>query len=184
MDCKSNPPLCTQGFSALVYKGESAAVVNRLKNGQPRLAAYLGERMAACFLEAGVEKIDEPLLVIPVPLSKEKRRERGYNQAERLAESVCDFLFAQGGEGELTVALLEKRRETKPQKQMSFQERTENVRGAFKVTDRKAVEGRTVVLVDDILTTGATGNECARKLFAAGAKKVYFLTAAAVAEKK
>ena len=65
---------------------------------------------------------------------------------------------------------------------MTYRERQENVSGAYRVHKRKACRGRTILLVDDVLTTGATGGECAERLFAAGAKEVCFLVAAAVPE--
>ena len=83
----------------------------------------------------------------------------------------------------LTDAVL-KSRETKPQKRAKGKERERNVQGAYFVHSRKAVRGKTVLVVDDIMTTGATGNEMARILYAAGAKTVYFLTATAAPERK
>ncbi len=182
LDCKAEPPSFTRGLSSFEYKGEGALAVNRLKNGEPRLAAYFGEKMAETFLCA-VNEV-ENLLILPVPSTKEGVRERGYNQAERLAESVCDYLSLRGVRATLDGEVLQKIRETKPQKQMTRRERSENVKGAYRLHKRKVCEGRTVLLIDDILTTGSTGNECAKKIKAAGAKEVYFLTAFSVAEAK
>lgn len=181
LNCKVALPKFTRGFSPFLYKGEAAGLVNRMKNGAPRLAAYLGERMAEVFFSA--YEGGDPLLVVAVPVTKEKRREHGYNQSERLAESVCRRLKELGMSAVTDFAVLEKRRETAPQKQMTRRERTENVQGAFHVHKRKACEGRAILLVDDILTTGTTGSECAERLIKAGAKSVYFLTAVAVPEK-
>ncbi len=182
LDCKAEPPKCTRGFSPFVYKGECAQLVNRMKNGTPRLAAYLGEKMGERLLE--YVRGEEALLLIPVPLTEGKERERGYNQAERLAESVREYLLARQVVAETDFELLEKKRETGAQKHKSRKERAENLKGAFHVKKRKACEGRTVVLVDDIMTTGATGSECAARLFGAGAKEVYLLTAASIEEPK
>ncbi len=183
MDCKKAPPKFTGGACAFSYVGEAASLVNRMKRDNPRLAVYLGERTAERFLERyGGE--DAPYLVVAVPTTKSRLQERGYNQAERLAESVCAYLNGRGVAASADFALLQKTRETGQQKQGSQKERRENVRGAYSVKKRKACEGRTVLLVDDIMTTGATGNECAKKLLAAGASKVYFLTATAVPEQK
>ena len=79
--------------------------------------------------------------------------------------------------------MLLKSRETRQQKEMSKSERFENVRGAYRVHERAKCRGKTVVVFDDILTTGATGDECARILLAAGAKRVIIVTATSVAEK-
>ncbi len=182
--CKKELPEFTAGCSAFVYKDEAARLVNRMKNGNERLCAYLGEKMGERFFERFGGEWGAPLLLVPVPTTKERRRERGFNQAERLAESIADALAEREVETELRVDVLTKTRETKPQKRMSKSERAENVKGAFSVKDRASVRGRIVLLVDDVTTTSATGNECARRLFSAGATAVYFLTATAVMEEK
>ena len=89
------------------------------------------------------------------------------------------------GDGvELDFAVLEKRRETEAQKQKTAKERIENVKGAYHVHKRKACEGKTVLLIDDVLTTGATGSECAKLLLSAKAKRVLFIVAGARDEKR
>ena len=183
LTCKSQMPSFTKGVAPFSYKGETGSIVNRLKNGNQRLAAYLGERMTERLIPLLKEE-GEGILIVPVPLTKRKERERGYNQAERLAERVWEELQKAEIKGELDIALLVKRRETDPQKQKTARERMENVKGAYHVHKRKACEGKTVVLVDDVLTTGATGSECARLLLAAKAKEVIFLVAAALPEKR
>ncbi len=178
MDCKANPPLFTKGISPFLYRGEAALLINRVKNGNPKLAEYFGEQMAKALIQAG---ITEPLL-IPVPVGKARRREREFNQAERLTERVWECLCENGVAAQTDFSLLVKERETKLQKRMSRKEREENVRGAYRVADRTRCKGKRVVVVDDIMTTGSTGNEIAKRFFKAGAKEVYFLVAAAVPE--
>ncbi len=155
-----------------------------MKKGEPRLAAYFGEKMAEKFLAEFEERTSEPMLITAVPMTKKSQRLRGYNQAERLAESVADYFSANGLTVVFDTTLLIKTRETALQKQMTARERRENVKGAFALRERKICKDKVVLLVDDILTTGATGSECARKLFSAGAKEVYFITATAVPEKE
>ena len=183
LTCKSDMPKFSQGVAAFSYKGELAGVVNRMKNGNQRLAAYLGERMAEVVLLLLKEEKEE-ILLIPVPLTESRERERGYNQAERLSEVVEEKLKAAGVEIRLETTILEKRRETALQKQKTRKERVENVQGAYHVKKRKECKDRTIILIDDILTTGATGSECARLLLSANAKKVIFLVAAALPEQK
>ncbi len=192
MDCKAAPPLFHRGVSPFVYRGESALLVNRVKGGNPKLAAYVGEQMANALL--AVEECRKalmnsegeglPLLILPVPATAEKRKRRGFNQAERLAESVYDTLLSHGVKGSFAPRLLIKTRETQPQKRMTRQERAENVRGAYRVENRATCKGRRVLLVDDVTTTCSTGNEIAKKLLQAGATEVYFLTAAAAPERE
>ncbi len=181
-DCKSAPPAFDKGVSVFVYHGNSAELINRFKKGKARLAAYLGERMAIRFFDEVQPSV--PLLVLPVPLTKERRIERGYNQAELLADGVCEQLQALGVRTEKNFTLLEKTRETEMQKHMTKRERRENVRGAYRITERAACKGKTVLLVDDIMTTSSTGNEIAQRLRKAGASAVYLLTAASVPEKE
>ena len=182
LTCKNCTPQFTQGVAPFSYKSEGAVVVNRMKNGNQRLAAYLGERMAESLMPLIEE--GEELLLVPVPLTEARKRERGYNQSERLAEAVQWRLQAEGIVAELDAELLEKHRETELQKHKSAKERRENAQGAYHVHKRKACRGKTIILIDDILTTGATGSECAKLLLAANAKRVIFLVATALPESK
>ena len=184
LTCKVYPPSFTQGFSPLVYKEQSAGLVNRLKNGNPYLALYLGEKIAEYFLSRHEAKAEGlPYLIIPIPLTEKRMRERGYNQATELAESLYKALTKQGISAELDLDILQKTRETGQQKHMTYLERMENASGAYHIHKRTACRERTILLVDDILTTGATGGECAKLLKNAGAKEVYFLTATALPER-
>jgi predicted amidophosphoribosyltransferase len=95
-------------------------------------------------------------------LSSARLRERGYNQAVEIARRL--------GKGRLEVELCERTRDARPQVELPFNERQRNVRGAFRV--RRSLAGATVAVVDDVMTTGATLNEIARTLKAAGAERV------------
>ncbi len=179
--CKNAPPKYKRGISAFVYRGQGAIAVNRMKNGEARLSAYFGESMADAFLAQELE-YTQPILIFAVPATESSLEERGYNQAELLAESVQNRLEEKGVSTERKEGL-KKVRETQAQKKMSGKERAKNVEGAYALRNRGICKGRTVLLVDDILTTGATGNECAKKIIAAGAREVYFLTATSVPER-
>ena len=185
LDCKGNLPKFTRGFAPFVYRDEVAAMINRIKNGNPRLAIYFGAQMANHFVENYLKTVDkaQEWLIIPVPMTKDKIIDRGYNQSVRLAESVCERLIELGYSARIDTELLQKRRETAPQKQMTYAERMENVSGAYHVHKRAECRGKTLLLIDDVLTTGATSSECAARLFGAGAEEVYFLVAAALKER-
>ncbi len=111
--------------------------------------------------------------VIPVPLSKKRLVQRGFNQSYLLASSVSK---------RLTVPLLDdlllKTRDTPPQSLLTREERLKNQKGSFKVNSKYKKIPQRVVLVDDVVTTGATVNECARILKKEGVNQVYVITLA------
>ena len=181
LTCKSHAPKFTRGFSPFPYVGTAAKLVNRMKNGSPRLALYLGERIAEYFLSKTTE---EEFLIACVPTTEKRFQERGYNQAEELAKSVACALEKAGKSVTLDVEVLQKKRENSAQKQLGFSDRAKNIAGVFHLHKRKLVQNKTVLLIDDIMTTGATGSTCAELILNAGAKVVYFLTVVATPELK
>lgn len=122
---------------------------------------------------------DSPL-IIPVPLHPSRWRERGFNQSEVLAVGLARALARQAAGAAPRVAkdCLRRKRATAPQTGLSVSARRENLRGAFEVVKPDAVRGRRIVLVDDVMTTGATLSTCARALKHAGAAQVMGLTLA------
>jgi len=117
-----------------------------------------------------------PVLVVPVPLHARKLRQRSFNQAELIARSALKLLS--GTHLQLSCDVLERTRETQSQIGLSRHQRRENMRGAFAVDTRAEVNGRDILLVDDVFTTGTTVSECARVLRRAEASKVYVATVA------
>jgi len=185
---KSSPlcGFCLQGRykfdyarSAVIYEGFGRETVHAFKfRRKPRLAQPMGELMAEVLNRAlnGENGLlpspwRRPDTIIPVPLHFKTQRDRGYNQSALLAEVV-------GRIHDIPVAtdLLVQVRPMKPQATLGESERWENVKGAFDVAKRQMVKGMVVVIVDDVMTTGATLNECAKVLKSAGAKEVYCLT--------
>ena len=181
LTCKSHAPKFTRAFSPFPYVGTAAKLVNRMKNGSPRLALYLGECMAEYLLSKTEEK---EFLIAPVPTTEKRFKERGYNQAEELAKSVSAALEKAGKSVAMDVEVLQKTRENSPQKKLGFSDRAKNIAGVFHLHKRKLVQNKTVLLIDDIMTTSATGSACAELILNAGAKAVYFLTAVATPELK
>lgn len=116
-------------------------------------------------------------LIIPVPLHKKRLKERGFNQSSLLAKVV-----AKRNSVPLDVATLKRVRWTEPQTNLSGKERETNVKGAFRVVKRDRVEGKKILLIDDVFTTGSTVNECAKALLRAEAKGVDVLTLARVVQ--
>ncbi len=116
-------------------------------------------------------------VVVPVPLHATKLRQRGFNQSELIAKAMTKHKPL-GLELQLAPELLVRKRETQSQVGYTRQQRLANLRGAFQVDG--AVEGRDILLVDDVFTTGTTVGECARVLRRAGARKVWVATVARV----
>lgn len=119
----------------------------------------------------------EPDLILPVPLHVKRLQERGFNQSILLARK-----FYPEDTVKIKPNLLERHKPTPPQTRLNGKARRQNVRGAFRVKNKEQVKGKRVLLVDDVFTTGATVDECARILARAGAKEVQVLTLARVVE--
>lgn len=151
-------------------------LVHRLKYDKKihlgrRLAQKLGESISQ---EKGFAGCD---IVIPVPLHRARERERGFNQSEVLANGISLVTGIP-----LAKNVLKRKKKTKDQTYLNAQQRAENVKGAFVVRRPEMIDGRRVILVDDVTTTGATLNECAMMLIDSGAKSIFAATVAVVVE--
>lgn len=176
--CMMHPPYFQRARAWACYPGEEnldhplREVVQRFKYGRKvSLGKPLGRLMARGCCEFLPEKTLD--MIIPVPLHPKRLRWRGFNQAVILAREV-------GRLWQLPVEpfILFRSRETSPQTQLSEEERRKNMRRAFSLNPARPVDGKTLLLVDDVYTSGATVNECSRTLIRAGAKEVYVLTLA------
>lgn len=165
------------------YESGLRELVHLLKyNGVRPAATVLGGMLAEALtaLEPAFERLtfeQAPILVIPVPLYKAKRRQRGFNQAELIARAALKFRPL-GEPLQLVSSILLRTRDTASQIGLSSHQRRANLRGAFTVERAAEVTGREVILVDDVYTTGATATECAQVLRRAGAAKVWIATVA------
>jgi ComF family protein len=172
--CRRARPQFNQAAAYGAYDGALRDLIHifkyqRVLSAGPVLGSMLGHAFAKL-------RIVGPLLMVPVPLWPGKRRARGFNQAEDIARS---FLRAYTGSGiQLCTGLLIRTRETVSQTGLTRHQRRANLKGAFSTTKPEALHGQTVVLVDDVMTTGATAGECARVLLRAGAKQIFVATVA------
>jgi ComF family protein len=177
--CVNRPPRFAQARAIARYRPSAeddrtslAAMIRRHKYGLDQsldraLAEFLGPE-----LPYSPEEVD---LVIPVPLHRHRLWWRGFNQGALLASAVARRLGRP-----LDLGSLVRYRPTTPQTSQSHDARRRNVRGAFRVRRPGRIEKKRVLLVDDVMTTGATADECARALAAAGARRIVVLTLARV----
>jgi ComF family protein len=156
------------------YSGNLRGLIHLLKYESVLPAAnVLGQMLARAVKEliSGREAL-HPILV-PVPLHRTRHRWRGFNQAELIARHTAKLLAL-----EVSTAVLVRRRDTVSQVGLNREERIANMSDAFRVPHKDVVKDRTIILVDDVMTTGATLSECARVLKKAGAKQVLAATVA------
>lgn len=171
-ECLATPPAFTRARAAMVYDGVSAPLVAALKfNDQwAGLARY-----ATLMQAAAGPLLAEADLLVPVPLNWRRLWRRRYNQSALLA-----YALARPSARPVLPDALLRTRATRPQMRLPRAERLKNVRGAFAVRPAALpqIVNKTILLIDDVVTTGATADACARALLAAGAKQVDVLALA------
>jgi competence protein ComFC len=151
-------------------------LVHRFKYGKKiPLGKRLGQRLGETINDDSIFSKSD--FLIPVPLHKSRYRERGFNQSEIIAEEISKATGLP-----FLKDMLKRKKNTKDQTNLSPQQREENVRGAFVVTEPEMINGKKIILVDDVITTGATLSECARMLKQAGAEKILGMTIAVVTD--
>lgn len=168
--CLAKPPPWRRARAVFRYDDASKPLILRFKHADRLEGATAFARWMA---RAGAELLADAHVIVPVPLHRWRLAARRYNQAALLAQSLARL----SGVVAAPDVLLRVRR-TRSQGHMDRDERRRNVAGAFVVPERRRrqVDGRNVVLVDDVLTTGATTGECARVLLKAGAAAIDVLT--------
>lgn len=166
-DCGREEHLYTRGLAVLPYEGAVRRSMGQIKFHNkreyldfygPYMAEILGQRILSWKVQA----------IAPVPMHPAKKRRRGFNQAELLAEKLGECLGIPVMPG-----LVERVRATRPQKELTRRERQNNLKGAFKIRGYD-VKLKKIILVDDIYTTGSTVDAIAGELLRQGAEEVYF----------
>ena len=173
--CMASPPVYHRARAALEYGDVSRQIVLALKHsgrrdGLPTVAAWM--------TTAAQELVQDADMVVPVPLHYLRLVRRGFNQSVWLAAALGRRI-----DMPVYVDILHRRRHTPIQGGLSADGRRRNVAGAFRVPRRyrRRIEGKTILLVDDVLTTGATAQACARALKSGGAASIDVVTLARVA---
>jgi ComF family protein len=179
--CRLAPPAFDRAVAFGSYDNEMREMLHLLKfSGMREVAEHvLGAGMATAVHTLRDVAACE-LLVVPVPLFAARERKRGFNQANLLADAAVKRLRRWEPEWKLSVRsdILERVKDTRALYDLNPAQRRRNLKGAFRLADKAAVRGCEVLLIDDIMTTGATARECAKVLKRAGAARVWVATVA------
>lgn len=156
-------------FSTFVFEKEKALqkIIHELKYKQRfQIGVFLGEVIG----EKVKEKIDEWIidLIIPVPLHPAKKAERGYNQSDYIAKGLSNKLNIS-----YSTKIIKRKKYTTSQTKLHSDKREENVKDAFLIKKKDLIKNKNILLVDDVITTGATINSCGKVLKENGAKQIY-----------
>lgn len=174
--CRTKGEFFSGCVSPLYYDGRARDALRRFKfMGKSSYSRLMGKMIADCVLENGKDGYE---VITWVPISARRLRKRGYCQAKLLAREAAQRLGAECS------PLLKKHRHTPPQSSLSgLAARKANVSGAFKTVHGGRIAGRSILLIDDVTTTGATLAECTRVLLMAGAREVSCATLCKSAKK-
>jgi ComF family protein len=169
--CLAHPPRLDRIRAAVAYGDISRSIALRLKYGRKTALA----RTMARYMRPLVGELPGDCILVPVPLHPRRLWNRGFNQSAIVAREI-------GRRTGIPVAVdaLRRTRSTPPLKGMGMRQRRRTVAGAFRALDPSRVRGRTVILIDDVMTTGSTANACARVLKRAGAERVDLISWARV----
>ncbi len=169
-DCENAEHIFTRGRSLYEYASSAMSIYRFKYGGRREYAEYYGEQIAE-YLGDFIRKVN-PDALVPIPLYKGKLNKRGYNQAEELAKAITKYTGVPTERG-----LLKRVKNTTAMKMLSRGERRANLKNAF-IISRNSVKLRTIIIIDDIYTTGTTLDEAARVFKDAGVDNIFFITLA------
>lgn len=167
--CQTTSHKFIKARAVFCYKNQVVKVIRNLKFHN---AKYVAKPLARYMADLYKKEFDCDIIV-PVPMFAENYKKRGYNQAELLAKYLGEFVNVQVNTTDLIKIV-----KTKSQVNLDYKQRQENLKDAFKVTNKNAFKNKKVLIVDDLFTTGATIDNCAEALLKVGATKIYAITVA------
>lgn len=138
--------------------------------------AYLHRFFAEAVLnnKENIKFIEEFDYLIPVPIHKMRKKQRGYNQSELIAKAICQEIKSI----KFQTNIIKKDKNIAPQSTLNQKQRLENIKDVYKVINKEKIENKKILILDDIYTTGSTANECSRILINSGAKEIGVITIA------
>jgi ComF family protein len=171
--CISNPPKYSKARALFCYNEKSSRIITSFKYYDN---THYSKHFAKWLIRTGNELIKKSDIITPVPLHKLRMISRRYNQSAL----ICNQLGIITGKN-VNNEILIRHKNTKPQAGLTFKTRIDNVKSAFRINNRykNDVVDKTILLVDDVMTTGSTINACTKTLLKAGAREVFVLTIAA-----
>jgi len=178
--CLKAPLKLDRVRAAVAYKGIVKDAIPLFKYHSKLSLAKVFERLLfQTFLRYySTSRID---LILPVPLHRKKLMERGFNQAYLMIRNFINIyqkIYQHPPQWDIDITSLARVKKTEPQTGFDIEQRKKNLKKAFQVVNKKAIENKNILLIDDVFTTGATGNEAAMELLKNGAKKVEALVLA------
>lgn len=169
IECKSTPHNFKFARSVLIYNEKSSPAILRFKyGGRKTFALPLAKLLVKRFLET--EILADVVTFVPMP--KEREKQRGYNQSRELCQEFSNLTQIPMIESLERIKLVER------QATLGKQDRKKNLEGSFGAVNKSNFKGKEILLIDDVVTTGATADECAKTLLNAGAKNVFVLSIA------
>ncbi|MDO9545289.1 MAG: ComF family protein [Pelolinea sp.] len=167
--CEKSHPVFDQARSWGIYTGALKQIIQKIKYERGfGVIEYISKPLIECIINWGISAD----LIVPIPLGKQREKERGYNQSALIASPISNYFDIPINDHALT-----RIRETRSQVGLNYEERNNNIKDAFQA-DRSAVFRKSVLLIDDIATTCATLNESAKALRYSGASKIFCFTVA------
>jgi len=167
--CKKKIPVYEFARAPFIYEGTMLKLIKDLKYDGKK---YIAKTLSQYIFDDYKKNPFDVDLIIPVPLFEKHQKKRGFNQSELL----CSVFKSNGFI--VRTDVISRIKDTASQTNLLSKEREENVKGAFKILDKRSVKDKNILIIDDVYTTGSTANECAKILIKSKAKKVYVLTVA------